>query len=197
MSRSNLKDQLVYLSDLSQRFLKVTKEVMTVITPATDGPTSCEYWINKLLKAPHYVSDWKRSSARAGAAHVLTLLRAYYPEIDVGKVARHGLAMSADDTELPISEYFDIWKGMRGYATKFVDNLDLGTYLEKFNLDGSKVSKEKSTGAESSRATTPSTGSGGPSASSGSALIIRAPATATARQAAPIPTPVARKKKNK
>ena len=153
MSRSNLKDQLVYLSDFSQRFLKVTKEVMTVISPATDGPTSCEYWINKLLKAPHYVSDWKRSSARTGAAHVLTLLRAYYPEIDVGKIARHGRAMSADDTELPISEYFDIWKGMRGYATKFVDNLDLGTYLEKFNLDGSKVPKEKSTGAESSRAT--------------------------------------------
>ena len=47
--------------------------------------------------------------------------------------------MSADDTELPISEYFDIWKGMRGYATKFVDNLDLGTYLEKINLDGSKM----------------------------------------------------------
>ena len=161
-SRSNLKDQLVYLSDFSQRFLKVTKEVMTVISPATDGPKSCEYWINKLLKAPHYVSDWKRSSARTGAAHVLTLLRAYYPEIDVGKIARHGQAMSADDTELPISEYFDIWKGMRGYATKLVDNLDLGTYLEKFNLDGSKVPKEKSTGAESSRATTPSTGSGGP-----------------------------------
>ena len=127
----------------------------------------------------------------------MALLRAYYPEIDVGKIARHGQAMSADDTELPISEYFDIWKGMRGYATKLVDNLDLGTYLEKFNLDGSKVPKEKSTGAESSRATTPSTGSGGPSASSGGALIIRAPATVTARQAAPIPTPVARKKKNK
>jgi hypothetical protein len=180
---------------LNQRFLKVAKEVMTTISPATDAPKSCEYWVNKLLTAPHYVSDWKRSSARTGAAHVLTLLRAYYPEIDVGKIARHACWVRADGTELPISEYFDIWKGMRGYATKFVDNLDLGTYLDKFNLDGSKVPKKKSSEAESSRATAPSSGSDGPSNSSGGALVIRPPATSAARQAAPNPAPVTKKRK--
>ena len=79
--RSNLKDQLEYLQDFSMRLLKVTQEVMTKIAPAVNAPASCEYWLNRLFKAPHYVSDWKGSSDRAGAAHVLTLLRAYYPEI--------------------------------------------------------------------------------------------------------------------
>ena len=193
--RSNLKDQLEYLQDFSQRLLKVTKEVMTKIAPATDAPDSCEFWLNRLFKDPHYVSDWKGSSARSGAAHVLTLLRAFYPEIEVGKIALHDRAKRADGTELPMSEYFDIWKGMRGYATLFVKNLDLGSYLGKFNPDGCKATKEKSTGAESSRASNPSSGPGGPSTSSGGALVIRTPAAPTSRQATKTSVPMTRKQK--
>ena len=186
--RSNLKDQLEYLQDFGLRLLKVTKEVMTKIAPAADAPDSCEFWLNRLFKAPHYVSDWKGSSARSGAAHVLTLLRAYYPEIEIGKIARH-------DTVLPMSDYFDIWKGMRGYATLFVKNLDLGSYLGRFNPDGSKVAKEKSTEADSSRASNPSSGPGGPSTSSSGALVIRTPAASTPTQTAQTSVPATRKQK--
>jgi len=195
VSRSSLKDQLEYLQDFGQRLLKVAKEVVTKISPATDTPTSCEYWLNRLFKVPSYVSDWKRSSARTGAAHALTLLRAYYPEIDVGKIASHGRAKRADDTDLPMSEYFDIWKGMRGYATTLSESLDLGTYLGRFNHDGSKVAKEKSAVADSSRASDSSSRPGGPSASSSGALVIRTSAASAAGQVAPAPAPVTRKQK--
>jgi len=195
VSHSNLKNQLEYLQGFGQRLLKIAKEVVTKISPSTETTTSCEHWLNRLFKVPHHVSDWKRSSARTGAAHVLTLLRAYYPEIDVGKIAGHDRAQRADGTELPMSEYFDIWRGMRGYATTFTENLDLGTYLGKFDHDGNKIVKEKPAGADSSRASDSSSRPGGPSASSSGALVIKTPATSAAERVAPAPAPVARKRK--
>ena len=84
---------------------------------------------------------------------------------------------------------------MRGYATLFVKNLDLGSYLGRFNPDGSKVAKEKSTGADSSRASNPSSGPVGPPTSSGRALVIRTPAASTPRQAAQTSVPATQKQK--
>ena len=84
--------------------------------------------MKRLLKAPQYFLDWKESSARYGAAHVLALAKTYDPSFDAARVAQGKPSKKTDGTELTSSEYAATWKGMRGYATELVDGVDLGPF---------------------------------------------------------------------
>ena len=85
--------------------------------------------------------DWKESSARSGAAHVLALAKTYYPSFDASKVAQGRPSKKVDGTELTASEYAATWKSMRGHATELVDGVELATYLGKYNADGSRFER--------------------------------------------------------
>ena len=117
------------------------KPVSACLLPTKPVPADSEGLLKRLLKAPQYFLDWKESSARSGAAHVLALAKTYYPSFDASKVAQGRPSKKVDGTELTASEYAATWKSMRGHATELVDGVELATYLGKYNADGSRFER--------------------------------------------------------
>ena len=109
--------------------------------PTKYVPADAEGLLKRLLKAPQYFLDWKESSARSGATHVLALAKTYDPSFDAAKVAQGRPPKKTDGTVLTPSEYAATWKSMRGHATKLVDGVDLATFLGKYHPDGSRFER--------------------------------------------------------
>ena len=103
-----MKDQLEFIKSFNGRILEATKQLVSKLSPSDNPPATCEYWLSKLLKAPQYISGWKGSAARASAAHVLTLARAYHPDINIEQIAQGRQATHTDGTEFSLVEYSDI-----------------------------------------------------------------------------------------
>ena len=117
------------------------KSLSSCLLPTKSVPGDSEGLLKRLLKAPQFFLDWKESSARSGAAHVLASAKMYYPSFDAAKVAQGRPSKKVDGTDLTASEYAATWKNMRGHATELVEGVDLATYLGKYNADGSRVEK--------------------------------------------------------
>ena len=105
------------------------RSLSTCLLPKKPAPADAEGLLKRLLKAPQYFLDWKESSARTGAAHVLALAKTYYPSFDSAKVAQGRPSKKVDGTELKASEYSATWKDMCGHATELVEGIDLATYM--------------------------------------------------------------------
>jgi len=117
------------------------KSLSKCLLPTKPVPGDSEGLLKRLLRAPQFFLDWKESSARTGAAHVLALAKTYYPSFDAAKVAQGRPSKKVDGTELKASEYSATWKDMRGHATELVEGIDLATYMGKYNADGSRWEK--------------------------------------------------------
>ena len=117
------------------------KSLSKCLLPTKPVPGDSEGLLKRLLRAPQFFLDWKESSARTGAAHVLALAKTYYPSFDAAKVAKGRPSKKVDGTELTASEYATTWKDMRGHATELVEGIDLATYMGKYNADGSRWEK--------------------------------------------------------
>ena len=117
------------------------KKLSACLLPTKSVPADAEGLLKRLLKSPQYFLDWKESSARYGAAHVLALAKTYDPSFDAARVAQGKPSKKTDGTELTSSEYAATWKGMRGHATELVDGVDLATFLGKYHPDGSRFER--------------------------------------------------------
>ena len=141
LQRSNTQEQLEYIRGFSRKACDAMRSLSACLLPKKPAPANAEGLLKRLLKAPQYFLDWKESSARSGAAHVLALAKTYYPSFDAARVAQGRPSKKVDGTDLTASEYTSTWKSMRGHATELVDGVDLATYLGKYNADGSRFER--------------------------------------------------------
>jgi len=141
LQRGTTQEQLEYIREFARKACDAMKPLSACLLPTKTVPVDSEGLLKRLLKAPQYFLDWKESSARSGAAHVLALAKTYYPSFDAAKVSQGRPSKKADGTDLTASEYAATWKSMRGHATELVDGLDLATYLGKYRPDGSRFEK--------------------------------------------------------
>ena len=141
LQRAATQEQLDHIRNFTRKTCDGLKSLSSCVLPTKPVPADSESLLKRLLKAPQFFTDWKESSARSGAAHVLALAKTYDPSFDAAKVAQGRPSKKVDGTDLMASEYGATWKSMRSHATELVEGVDLATYLGMYNADGSRMEK--------------------------------------------------------
>ena len=95
--------------------------------------------LGQLSTAPKWLDMWKRSSCRAGAMHMLALVKSYYPNLDLAPLTKGFPEFNADGTPFNKKSYGRVIKQTRSAATKVANALDLSNFKSGYDSNDEKI----------------------------------------------------------
>ena len=117
-------------------------EVIKATRGRENGPSTMGEVLGQLSTAPKWLELWKRSSCRAGAMHMLALVKSYYPSLDPAPLVKGFPQFNADGTPFNKKSYGRVVKQTRSAATKIANSLDLSSFKYGYDSNDEKVLEE-------------------------------------------------------